>query len=132
VPRVRSTSRRSRSLYEVALENATEGCVREAYGALFAVWQSQHASDPRLRSAMKDIARDEAEHAELARDVHRWARARLNRRERASLERAMQNAWVDLEREVGLARPSMCLTSDLGVPAAHIAAVLVRELRLSC
>jgi hypothetical protein len=30
----------ARSLEDLAVENATEGCVRETYGALLALWQS--------------------------------------------------------------------------------------------
>src|SRR5581483_682033 len=89
VPRVRATRRRSRALFDIALENAVEGCVREAYGALFAVWQSEHATDPRVRSAMRSIARDEATHAELAYDVHAWAREILQPDERTRLDRAV-------------------------------------------
>ncbi len=129
VPRVRAARRRARSLFDVALENATEGCVRESYGALFAVWQAEHAFDPRVRVEMQNIARDEAEHAELASDVHEWARKRLAPHERASLDRAMDDAWLDLEREVELSRPSAPLTRELGVPPTNVAVVLVKNLR---
>lgn len=61
--------REVRSLEEIALENATEGCVNETYGALVATFQARVAGDPRVRAAMARIARDETRHAALARDV---------------------------------------------------------------
>jgi hypothetical protein len=131
VPRVRASAERERSLFDIALENATEGCVREAYGALFAVWQSEHAADADLRRTMKAIARDEAAHAELARDVHRWARAELGARERAELDAAMHDAWTELEEEVANARPSTRLARELGVPRTKVAVTLVRKLQIA-
>jgi hypothetical protein len=101
------------------------------YGALFAVWQSEHASDPRLKRTMQTIARDEAEHAELACDVHRWARAKLSPSERSELDAKMQDAWWELEREVANARPSARLTRELGVPRTKVAVTLVRELQIA-
>jgi len=67
-----------RSLEEVALENAAEGCVGETWGALVALWQSQRALDPAARAAMLTIAADELRHAALAWRVDAWARARLD------------------------------------------------------
>jgi hypothetical protein len=32
-----------------ALDNASEGCVRELYGAAVATWQSTHAHVPQIR-----------------------------------------------------------------------------------
>src|SRR5690606_15396153 len=46
----------ARSLLELALENAVEGCVHETFAALMAMHQARHASDPALREAMAAIA----------------------------------------------------------------------------
>ena len=46
----------TRSAAAVAAENAAEGCVRETYGALVALWQSHHAEDVEVRRAFKKIA----------------------------------------------------------------------------
>ena len=55
-----ATPRRSeRSLEEIAIENAIEGCVRETYGAVTAMWQAERAEDPSVRALMKRIAVDE-------------------------------------------------------------------------
>ena len=66
-----------RSLEEVADENASEGCVRETFGALLATWQAWMAQHLPLRKAMRVIAKDETRHAELAWSVARWAEGRL-------------------------------------------------------
>ncbi|HEY2366099.1 MAG TPA: ferritin-like domain-containing protein, partial [Polyangiaceae bacterium] len=56
-PRVKRTRRRS--VEAIAIENATEGCVRETFAALVAHWQALHARDPIVRAAYARIARDE-------------------------------------------------------------------------
>ncbi|NIS36796.1 MAG: ferritin-like domain-containing protein, partial [Actinobacteria bacterium] len=37
-----------RTAYEIALENAVEGCVRETFGALVGAHQALRASDPSI------------------------------------------------------------------------------------
>ena len=54
---------RSMTLEELVRQNAVEGCVRETFGALVALWQSTHAHDAGVRRAMAGIAADEARHA---------------------------------------------------------------------
>jgi hypothetical protein len=58
-----------RSLFELALENAVEGCVRESYGALVAHQQAALARDPQLRPHHERDRgrRGEARRARLAR-----------------------------------------------------------------
>ena len=65
-----------RPLSEMAEENAVEGCVREAYGALLAYVQASASRDPVVRAAMRRIALDEARHAALALAVDAWVRTR--------------------------------------------------------
>ena len=48
-----------RSLEQMAIENAAEGCVRETFGALVAEWQAAHAEDAGVRREMASIAADE-------------------------------------------------------------------------
>lgn len=66
-----------RSLAEVAEDNAFEGCVREAFGAIVAAHQAAYAHDPTLRATMGAIARDEARHALLSLELDAWATSRL-------------------------------------------------------
>ena len=124
-PRVDAT--RVRSLAEIALENVVEGVVRETYGAVVALWRAEHASDEGVRSAMREIAKDECRHAALSWDVVMWARAQLDDEEHASLDAAMRGAIAQLAREVA-GDPERAVRDVAGVPSAEQAARLVGEL----
>ncbi len=78
VPRVVVGDVGSRSIEEVARENAVEACVGETYGALVAEWQARQATDTDLGAAMREIAPDELRHAALGWDVAAWADTRLD------------------------------------------------------
>src|SRR6185436_2341236 len=89
-----------RPLGMVALENAEEGCVRETFGALVAIYQAERAEDRTVRRAMKRIAEDESRHAELAWDVALFCDERLDTRERAAVHAAMHEALETLRDEI--------------------------------
>jgi hypothetical protein len=91
-------SQEPRSLFDVALENAVEGCVRETYGAVAGLVEARMSRDPSVRGAMRSIAPDECRHAELAWAVHRWAMQRLGDEERRRIENAMRSAVAELAR----------------------------------
>ncbi|HUS27515.1 MAG TPA: ferritin-like domain-containing protein [Kofleriaceae bacterium] len=67
-----------RSLEDMAIENAIEGCVRETWGAIVAMWQAERASDRELRNAFRSISGDEARHSALAWAVDNWLQTRLD------------------------------------------------------
>ncbi|HEU4535488.1 MAG TPA: ferritin-like domain-containing protein, partial [Polyangiaceae bacterium] len=92
---------RPRSLYEFALENAIEGCVRETWGALLACHQAARADDGAVRFASQLIANDETRHAELSWATHAWLLGRLSAGERATIEAAMQAAAAELSAALG-------------------------------
>jgi hypothetical protein len=77
-----------RSLFDVALENAVEGCVRETYGAVVGLVGASTVQDVELGRAMRSIASDECRHAELAWAVHAWLLPRLSADERRHVEHA--------------------------------------------
>ena len=85
-----------RSLFEVALENAVEGCVRETYGAALALVRAKRATDPEVRRALGDIAREECGHADLSWQIAAWAETRLGADERAKIASAMGEAVAGL------------------------------------
>ncbi len=87
---------RTRTLLEVALENAVEGCVRETYGAVQGLVEARTSPDATMRRAMQSIAADECRHAELAWAVHAWAMARLGEHERRAVQRAMKDAIAEI------------------------------------
>ena len=104
-----------RSLDEIAVENAVEGCVRETWGAVIAFWQSNTATDPKIRDAFRLIARDEARHAALAWAVDAWIATKLD---------ATAYARVAAARTVAaraLAATSMQPSRALGLPSVEAA-----------
>jgi rubrerythrin len=105
-----------RSPLELALENAVEGCVRECWGALCARFQAAAAQAPDVRAVFDGIAREEAEHAQLSRDIGAWLDAHLGPRDRACVAAARDQAIGDLRRELerDLAAPTR---SELGLPS---------------
>ncbi len=114
-----------RPLFAVALENAVEGCLLETWAALVATHQALHAASARLRRTMNGIAIDETRHAELARDVDAWCRARLDAEENAAIDVARAEAVAALLRDVRAARP---VPSELGEPHGETRSRLVESM----
>lgn len=123
VPAVEIAPVARRSLAEIAVENAAEGCVGETWGATVALHQAQAARDPRVRAAMARIADDEARHAELAWRVARWAEPRLSSRERRAVADARRAAAAKLRAQVAV-EPAPALRAIAGLPSAERAAAL--------
>ena len=117
---------KERSLREVALENAREGCVRETYGALVGVWQAKHSKDPIVREVMSRIAVDESRHAELSADIDRWARTALDRNDHLALDQERQDA-VHLLVAKGSASVSDELVELAGLPSAAANLALLEQ-----
>jgi hypothetical protein len=90
-----------RSLLALTCENAVEGCLREAFGALEALWQSHTAADPAVRAAMAEIAEDEARHAELALAIDAWLQEQLAPAQKRHVLRVQFAAYKTLQRELG-------------------------------
>lgn len=96
------------SLFELALENAAEGCVRETYGALVALHQAEHAADPELRDAFRAVAGDEIAHAAFSWELAKWFEQQLGAPERAALASAFREAKRAL-------RPTRADATDLAL-----------------
>jgi hypothetical protein len=105
-----------RSLAQLAVENAEEGCVRETFGAALAAMQAERASDPRLRRMMRRIARDELEHAALAWRIAAWLVTRLDAKALARVQEARDAALDALENEMAHDLPG---DDVLGLPRAR-------------
>jgi hypothetical protein len=112
-------TRAPRSLEQIAIENATEGCVRETFGALLATWQARNAADPDVRSAMLRIARDETRHAALSWQVAAWINSRLAPEERRRVERARHAASLELLQQLQNEAPPWARAA--GLPDSHTA-----------
>lgn len=117
-----------RTLEELALENATEGCVRETYGALVGAYQAEHAGDGALRTAMMTIARDEARHAALSHRVHAWALTELDESARERVREAQRAAIAELAQACADEPSDALLAAQAGLPPKAVARAFVREL----
>jgi rubrerythrin len=127
VPRVDCAPFERRSLFDLALENAVEGCVRETWGALVAMRQAERAEDLGVRAAMAGIARDELRHAELAWRIDRWLAPRLTREHRQKVGEARQSAVNQLKNELAQ-ELGLSERQRLGLPGAHEAHLMLVEL----
>lgn len=117
----------TRTLFDIALENRVEGCVRESFGATIAAYQARHAKDSALRAALPAIAAEELSHAEWSWDLDAWLRTQLSAAQCAALDEAQRNAIDALRPETTVP----ALVSLAGMPDALAANELVRELKAS-
>ncbi|MFK7988904.1 MAG: ferritin-like domain-containing protein [Sandaracinaceae bacterium] len=117
-------ARAPRSRFAMAMDNATEGCVRETFGALLGHHQALAASDPQLRAAMATIAEDETRHATLSWRIAEWIEPQLTDAERSEVEAARREAVETLRAEMGQSGlPSIARTVGLPTPTEAVALV---------
>jgi hypothetical protein len=125
--RPRALRREPRPIEALAVDNAVEGCVRETFGALVAMWQARRASDPDVRAIMARIAPDEARHAALSFEIAAWAEPRLDAAGRARVAEATRRAVDELR-----ARPARERDAELsriaGLPSVADMQRLIAEL----
>jgi hypothetical protein len=117
----------ARTLFALAVENASEGCVNETHAALLATWQAQAAADPALRRAMQIIARDETRHAEVSWALARWAHQRLSPEQRAAVGATRSAALAKLVQSASRAQDPE-LIREAGLPPKAVAESLARGL----
>jgi hypothetical protein len=117
-------------LLAVALHNAVEGCVREAFGALLGAYQAHSCDEPELRELFATIADDELRHGQLAWDLHAWLLAQLDDDAREQVGATQRRALAELAHETrqsadrtprGLGWPSPELAAGM---ATHFATLL--------
>jgi hypothetical protein len=118
-PKVEVVLPAGRSLEAIAIENAAEGCVRETWGAVIALWQAERAHDAEARAAFTTIARDEVRHAALAWAIDRWATPQLDGRAQIRVALAREAAVKALRDE------SFTDVPTLGLPAGEHARQLL-------
>jgi hypothetical protein len=104
------------SLFDLALENATEGCVRETFGAAITLHQAMYAESADVRAAFAAISDDEAEHAAFSWDLKSWFDDRLTAEERARIERAHHEALASARAAANEEPDATSLA--LGLPSA--------------
>jgi hypothetical protein len=115
------------TLLELALENVSEGVVRESYGALQATFSGRSARAPDVRKAMATIAVEEASHAWLALRIAAWLDARLSKEERTQVAQAKDAAIRALRGELEH-EPAFALRHEVGVPSRVEALTLFDQL----
>jgi hypothetical protein len=125
--RPRVEPRPLRSIEEIAIDNAVEGCVRETYGALVAMHQAEAATTARLRSAFARIAEDEVRHAALAWRVAAWLDDKLGADVRTRVRDARRAAAEELAAGAR-SEPPREWVEGAGLPAARTAATLVEQM----
>ncbi|MDQ3335228.1 MAG: hypothetical protein M4D80_08700 [Myxococcota bacterium] len=91
-PPVDVTLPAARSLEALAIENAAEGCVRETWGAVIALWQAKVSPDPEVRATFAAIAKDEIRHCALAWEIDAWVQPLLDDAGRARVLAAREAA----------------------------------------
>jgi hypothetical protein len=123
-PRLAPT--RQRSLAELALENAVEGCTREAFGAVVAGHQAGAAATPEMRAALATIADEEMGHAELSWAIHEWALTRLDETEAAAIEAARLAAVASVAAGDYATEPAE-VRAAVGLPDAATGRALARD-----
>jgi hypothetical protein len=117
-----------RTLFAIGIENAREGVVRETLGAAFAEWQARRASEPRVRSVMRRIARDELSHAMLSWELDAWVRERLPGKGRAELDDATSAALASMS--LALAAPVHSeLVTRAGLPPPRVTQAMLEVAR---
>lgn len=128
VPGVQVSAHVQRSVYDIALENAVEGCVRETYGVVDALYRSRQAPSAAVRALFAKIAMDEARHAALSWDVAEWLEAQLSAAQCAEIQLACALAHTSLRD--ALAQGTVdAVQRQLGAPPAHAAVAMAESLR---
>jgi len=120
-------TRPNRSLYEIALDNACEGCVRETYGALLGTYQSISTPDTQVAEAMTMVSEDETFHAEVSWKIHDWIMPQLTEDERRRIDDAQREAVTKLREDVR-SQPEAAIARFAGLPGPEQAVALVDRL----
>jgi hypothetical protein len=114
--RVEACRFRMRSLEAIATENAVEGCARETFGAVVAMWHATHAHDMDVRRALERIAPDELGHAALAWTIAAWIEQRLDAAAATRVRRARHAALAELTKRT--VDPPRAVAHALGTPSS--------------
>lgn len=126
IPQVEVKPFHLRPLHEIAYENAREGCTRETFGALTAMWQSQTAEDEAVRAVTSRIAFEESRHAALSWAIDEWTTALLSDAQNTKREKIKEEALTLLRKE-SCQPVSPTLIKYAGVPSPEVSQVLLAQ-----
>jgi len=113
-------ARAPKSLFEMAHENAVEGCVRETFGAFVAAYQARTATNPEARLTLVRIAEDELKHAALSHEIAAWAEPQLTDQQRFQIKCDRRQLVAQLRNGVS-ANHAAEIYADAGYPGAEAA-----------
>lgn len=119
----------SDELLDVALHNAVEGCVNEAFAAVIALHQARACDEPELREVFDRVATDELRHGQLAWDLHEWLMERLDENGRARVEIAQRKALAALAESIHC--NASRVPEGLGWPSPQVAARMAERFAAS-
>lgn len=95
-----------------------EGCVRETYGALCAIWQAEHSTDPAVREVTARIVFEESRHAAMSWELARWLEPQLTPDQQDECRAAMRAAIAELAQDAAI-EPPPTLAAIAGLPPAE-------------
>ncbi len=117
-----------RSLFEIALENAVEGCVNESFAATCGLWQHAHAEHDVFREVIGHITEEEIGHGALSWSIHEWIMPQLTEAQQAHVLQAQAKAFDTLEENFKLEEhPEVRIA--LGLPNQTEASALIHSFR---
>lgn len=119
-----------RSLYDIALENAVEGCVNETFAAACGLWQSENAKLDVFREVIAHITEEEMGHAELSWEIHQWIMPQLSQAEQEQIRIAQVEAIESLVAEFKQESDPV-VQQTFGLPTKQDAARLFAQLKES-
>lgn len=128
VPHVEVADFQLRSLFEIALENAVEGCVNETFAAACGLWQHEQAGLEVFRAVIGHIAEEEIGHAALSWAIHEWVMPQLTASQQAHIRQA-QAAAVEVLAQKFLHEEHPLVRQAVGLPQQAEAASLFQQLR---
>ncbi len=116
-----------RTLLEIGIENAIEGCVGESFAALENLYQSECAQEMKIRVLHQQIVEDEIAHAELSWAIHDWILKQLPAHEQMILKDQLRLA---VDQQVYAKQPVLSeeMRRYLGLTDARIYGILVDQL----
>jgi hypothetical protein len=113
--------------FELALENAVEGCVKETLGVAYLAHQAAHAEDPELRAMAESLYEDELAHANLSWDLVEVFDAHLDPAQKQAIRAAQARALEEVVEEAANLDP--VVRRAFGVPSGAVVKRMVAELR---
>ena len=115
-----------RSLFDLAMHNASEGCVRETYAGLEGLYQATQVRQD-WAPMVHQIAYEECGHAELSWRIHAWACTQLSREQVAQIELVQREALAELY-DAAMERDIDPFFAEMGLPDGPTALWLLGEM----